>query len=118
LVLETNERRSKSRFTSNADVLKPADLLKMITTPVEKQRAKSYYLGPHNPGRHHDDNKSLGNHSVRVDQRKRSKHHRKDKNKSLERDLTNNNSKYFKNTNKSVKKVSVILFRINRQANQ
>lgn len=75
----------------------------MITTPVDKQRAKSYYLGP-NHGRHHDDNKSLGNNSVRVDQRKKSKNHRKDKNKSLERDPTNT-SKYFKNTVKSVKKV-------------
>ena len=86
----------------------------MITTPVEKQRAKSYYLGPHHPGRH-DDNKSLGNNSVRVDQRKRSKNHRKDKNKSLERDATANNSKYFKNTtNKSVKKVDFTIFRISQ----
>ena len=79
----------------------------MITTPVEKQRAKSYYLGPHHGGRHHEDNKSLGNNSVRVDQRKRSnpKHHKKDTNKSLEKDYTGNSSKYFKNPNKSVKRV-------------
>lgn len=76
----------------------------MITTPIEKQRAKSYYLGPHH-GRHHDDNKSLGNNSVRVDQKRKSnpKMSRKDKNKSLERDTTTNNSKYFRN--KSGKKV-------------
>ena len=90
----------------------------MITTPVEKQRAKSYYLGP-NHGRHHDDNKSQGNHSVRVDQRKRSnpKHHRKDKNKSLEKDATVINTRYFKN-NKVMKRVTLSLFRTNPPINQ
>lgn len=47
--IEPNERRSKSNKQTYLDNLKPADLLKMITTPVEKQRAKSYYLG----GGHH-----------------------------------------------------------------
>lgn len=97
-----------------SDNLKPSDLLKMITTPVEKQRAKSYYLGPHE-GRYNEDNKSLGNHSVRIDQKKRSssKNKRKDKNKSLERDLTNN-SHLFKMSNKEIKRVLSITFRISR----
>jgi len=45
LAVESNERRSKSILFLNIDNLKPSDLLKMITTPVEKQRAKSYFLG-------------------------------------------------------------------------
>ena len=90
----------------------------MITTPVEKQRAKSYYLGPHHGGRNHDDNKSLGNNSVRVDQRRRSNPKpRKEKNKSLEKDYSGNSSKYFKN-NKTIKRVFPSLFRTNPQTNR
>jgi hypothetical protein len=83
----------------------------MITTPIEKQRAKSYYLGPNHGGRH--DEKSLGNNSVRVDQKRRSNPKYKGRNKSLERD-TNYNSKSFKNPNKSMKKVPLSSFRISR----
>ena len=90
----------------------------MITTPVEKQRAKSYYLGPHHGGRHHDDNKSLGNNSVRVDQRRRSNPKpRKDKNKSLEKEYSGNSSKYFKN-NKTIKRVFPSSFRTNPPTNR
>jgi hypothetical protein len=73
----------------------------MITTPVEKSRAKSYYLGPQ---RHGEDNRSLGNHSVRIDQKKRSQSKMKrDKHKSTEKDTTLNGSKFFRNP-KSAKK--------------
>jgi len=80
----------------------------MITTPVEKQRAKSYYLGHGDHAkRYGEDNKSLGNNSVRIDQKKRSQSKfKRDKNKSLEKDVTLNHSKFFKNNNKSSKKVS------------
>lgn len=83
--VESNERRSKSTWCDNVDNLKPADLLKMITTPVEKQRAKSYYLGPNHHSKKYviEDNKSLGNNSVRIDQKKSSSKFKKDKNKSL-----------------------------------
>ena len=92
----------------------------MITTPIEKQRAKSYYIAPHH-GRHHEDNRSIGNNSVRVDQRKSSnpkKQQRKDKNKSLERDQTVNSSKYFKTSNKTMKRVVFSLFSKSRWVNQ
>jgi hypothetical protein len=57
----------------------------MITTPIEKQRAKSYYLGPNHNNKRYvvDDNKSLGNNSVRIDQKRSSSKFKKDKNKSL-----------------------------------
>jgi hypothetical protein len=100
-----NERRSKSKESNILDSLKPADLLKMISTPVEKQRSKSYYLGPQ-PGRraHGDEIKNLGFHSVRIDQKRRSASKGR-KDKSLEKDNSYNNSKFFKAANKSHKKV-------------
>lgn len=91
----------------------------MITTPVEKQRAKSYYLGPNHTGkRNTDDIKSLGSHSVRIEQKRKSaSKFKKDKNQSLEKDNSYNNSKFFKAANKSNKKVSSILLRTNQQIN-
>lgn len=85
------------------DNLKPADLLKMITTPVEKQRAKSYYLAPHGK-KNVEDIKSLGSHSVRIDQKRNSKA-KKERNYSIEKDNSYNNSKFFKGPTKSTKKV-------------
>ena len=57
----------------------------MITTPVEKQRAKSYYLGPNHTGkRNADDIKSLGSHSVRIEQKRKSaSKFKKDKNQQI-----------------------------------
>jgi len=76
----------------------------MITTPVvDKQRPKSYYLGQKHAKQEHD--RTIGNSSVRIDQKKRSHSKLKgDKNKSLEKDVSANHSKFFK-TNKSNKKV-------------
>ena len=76
----------------------------MITTPVDKQRSKSYYMGNHQ--KQHEDNKSLGHHSVRIDQKKRStSKFRKNRNKSMERDASMNLSKFFKNPPKPTKRV-------------
>jgi hypothetical protein len=100
--------------------LKAADILKMISTPIEKQRAKSYYLGPqHGKRQTGDDIKSLGSHSVRIEQKKKSASIRKkDRNQSLEKDSSYNNSKFFRATNKSNKKVYCYLSRINPSINR
>jgi 5'-AMP-activated protein kinase, catalytic alpha subunit len=105
--VESNERRSKSTQPFIADNLKAADILKMISTPNEKQRSKSYYLGSQNFGkRKTDDINSLGSHSVRIEQKRKSaSKFKKDKNQSLEKDRSYNNSKYFKPAAKSSKKV-------------
>jgi hypothetical protein len=92
----------------NLDNLKAADILKMISTPNEKQRSKSYYLGSQNFGKRKtgDDINSLGSHSVRIEQKRKSaSKFKKDKNQSFERDRSYNNSKYFKPVSKSTKKV-------------
>ena len=101
----------------HSDNLKPADLLKMISAPVEKQRSQSYYLGNHYR-KHHDDNRSLGHHSVRIDQKKRSSSKpRKQRNKSMEREHSVNNSKFFKNPPKP-KRVQSQTLRTDRQTSQ
>ena len=91
----------------------------MITTPVDKQRSKSYYMGNHEGRKHHEDNKSLGHHSVRMDQKKPStSKFRKNRNKSMERDTSMNHSKFFKNPPKPAKRVHIRLFRISPATNQ
>jgi hypothetical protein len=81
----------------------------MISTPNEKQRSKSYYLGSQNFGKRKtgDDINSLGSHSVRIEQKRKSasKFKKDPKNQSFERDRSYNNSKYFKPVSKSGKKV-------------
>lgn len=85
----------------------------MISTPNEKQRSKSYYLGSQHFGKRKtgDDMNSVGSHSVRIEQKRKSaSKFKKDKNLSLEKDRSYNNSKYFKPASKSNKKVTLFLF--------
>jgi hypothetical protein len=93
----------------------------MITTPMEKQRAKSYYLGPHHKEKRNgaEDIKSLGSHSVRIEQKRRSaSKFKRDKNLSLEKENSFNHSKFFKAPVKSNKKVHSIILRINQPISQ
>ena len=57
-----------------------------------------------------DDIKSLGSHSVRIEQKRKSApKFKRDKNNSLEKDNSYNNSKFFKAPIKSNKKVPPFL---------
>lgn len=63
----------------------------MVASPMDsKDRPKSYFLGGshHNVGKHHEERRDrLGNHSVRVDQRKKSKEKDRSKNRIDKKDI-------------------------------